>query len=72
MSIQVRNQLGYSVLLSRGTVAKDGCGGKQEDSSNSETILLLSLSVFPVPQNHEILEEVFFWQLKLELQSICF
>lgn len=72
MSIQVRNQLGHSVLLSRGTVAKDGCGGKQHDSSNSETILLLSLSVFPVPQNHEILEEVFFWQLKLEVYSICF
>lgn len=67
MSIQFRNQLGHSVLLSRVTVPKDGCGGKQQDSSDSETILLLSLSAFSVPQNHEILEEVFFWQLKLEL-----
>lgn len=67
MSIQFRNQLGHSVLLRRVTVPKDGCGWKQQDSIDSETILLLSLSAFPVPQNHELLEEVFFWQLKLEL-----
>lgn len=35
-----------------------------ESNKVAETILLLSLSPFPVPQNHEILEEVFFWQLK--------
>lgn len=52
MSIQFRNQLGHSVVPSRVTVPKDGCGGKQQGSSNSETILLLSLSAFPVPQNH--------------------
>lgn len=72
MSIQFGNQLGHSVLLSRVTVPKDGCGRKQQGSSGSETILLLSLSAFPVPENHDILEEVFFWQLKLELWSIYF
>lgn len=70
MGIQFRNQLGHAVLLSRVTVPKDEYGGKQQASSGSETIQLLSLSAFPVPQNHEILEEVFFLQLKWELLFI--
>lgn len=57
MSIQFRSQLGHSVQLCRVIACKDGYGAKQQDSTDSETILLLSLSAFPVPWYHEILEK---------------
>lgn len=59
MSVQSRSQSGHSVQLCRVTAPKDGYGAKQEDSTGSETILLLSLSAFPVPQHHRILEKGF-------------
>lgn len=59
MSVQFRSQSGHSVRHCRVTAPKDGYGAKQQDSADSETILLLSLSAFAVPQYHEILEKSF-------------
>lgn len=41
------------------TAPKDGYGAQQPDSTDSETVLLLTLGAFPAPQDHEILEKKF-------------
>jgi len=51
----VQKPVGNPVQLCRVTAPKDGCGAKQHDSTDAETVLLLGLSAFSVPQHHETL-----------------
>lgn len=61
MNVQFRSQLGrpLSMTLYRVIAPKDAYGAKQQDTTDSETILLPSLDAFPVPLYHEVLEKRF-------------